>query len=201
MTQAEFKNYIDNISVFERMKENLSTLKIDWETDTSKIDLSVLASGDFIPAVPGIKFNVKWVDINQIQHQNRELFIDGEIERFTELYKLIENGVKIIPPMTVRSIDYVDGVAQAQTVSKPVCILDGEHRIRLCKHINLTTMPVLFIDTPSRFTFSKAKWDFKLIGDHVNFSNKINGELLSFPLANIYLRLTLSGDYHFEVHQ
>lgn len=202
MTQDEVKTYIDNLGAVERMKSNLDNLQIVWETDVNKIDLSVLASDPKIPNVPGTMLKIEWVETSLIKDfgYSSEIFKEGSIERFVELYKLIESGVKIIPPLVIRDLKFVDGEIKETEQQKSIPISDGAHRLLLSKHLNLAKIPVLVAEIPYKHFFSKSMWDITYNESTIELTQKSGEKKCSLPLANSLGRLTESGDYLFSIH-
>ena len=202
MTQNEVKTYIENLGAVERMKSNLDNLKIEWETDITKIDLSVLASEPQIPNVPGTQLKIEWVETSIIKGviYSKEILKEGSIERFVELYKLIESEVKVIPPLVIREIEFVDGEIKETEQQKFISISDGAHRLSLSKHLKLAQIPVLVAEVPHKHYFTKSMWNVTYNESTIELTQKSGEKKCSLPLANSFGRLTESGDYLFYIH-
>lgn len=205
MTKAEFEKYIENISVFERMKENLSTLKMEWETDVTKIDLSVLARS-MNPIIPGTQFLIKWVPAEKLQIEFKDFYTDGDTEQYIELYKIIKNGVKIIPPLSIRPINYIDCIPQefdlAEEIeqSQFISVHDEEGQIKLAKKLKLKEIPILFAKIPYKIYFTKEKWELNCKNEILEFTHKTTREKKVFPLCICSPQYTASGDYLFLIN-
>lgn len=193
------KNYIEDIAVLERFKFNLSSLKIEWELDPD-IDLSVLASEPKYPIVPGTVKTIKMFSIESVRNYsgNKSLFNPGEIERFLELYKLIEEGAKIIPPLFQTSINFINGIPQYNE-SGNVSVSDGDHRVRLAKYIGLKEIPVLFIEIPHNYSFSRSSFEIGGNDDIIEFMNKSTGEIFGYPADHCHFALSDDDYYSFFV--
>lgn len=198
MTTEDFRTYIENHSAFERLQSKLPSLQIDWETDPN-VDLSVLASDIKLPDVPGTRLKIETMDLDKIIHTAKDLFDGGSIERYTNLFKLIENGVKIIPPLMHRSIQFVDCEEVKESNNKPTPVSDGYHRLNLAKHIGLKEVPVLVVEMPYKYTFTKALWEVSCNEDKILLKRKETDAIFELPLANCFGRLTVSGDYLFTI--
>lgn len=198
MTTEDFRTYIENHAAFERLQSKLPSLQIDWETDPN-VDLSVLASDINLPDVPGTRRSIEIVDIDKIMHTAKDLFANGSLERYTNLFKLIESGVKIIPPLMHRSIHFVDCEEIKESINKLIPVSDGFHRLNLAKHIGLKEVPVLVVETPTSHTFTKALWEISCNEDKIMLKRKETGAIFELPLANCFGSLTVSGDYLFTI--
>lgn len=202
MTQDEVKTYLEDLGAVERMKSNLDNLQIEWETDVDKIDLTVLSSNPKIPNIPGTQLKIEWIEIpySMDVDYSKNMFVYGELERFLGLYKLIERGVKIIPPLVIRDLDYVNGEPTVKEQLNLGSISDGVHRLILSKHLKLSRIPVLVAEFPSKHFFNKSMWNITYNENSIELTEK-NGEIkFNLPLANSWGTLTESGDYLFQIH-
>jgi hypothetical protein len=197
MKQTELTIYLENLSALDRFKNNLSSLQIIWETDPN-IDISVLASDITIPPIPGTKRHIELVNISQIEHTKQDLF-NGGLSRYLELYKLIEQGVPIIPPIVHRSISFINGV-QETVETRPIRVSDGYHRVNLAKWVNLEAVPVLFVDQPSKYTFSRSQFEISATETELQVVDKDSREVFRLELSNTYPGFNSSGDYEFHIH-
>ena len=201
MTHDQFNKYLSDLGSLQRMKTNgvekLKTLHLEWETDVSKIDFSVLLNPPRIPALAN--FCIEWFDAQYLPGTSGQE-LTGDLNRFLGIYELIEKGVKIIPPISHRQINFVDGEFQ---VSKVLCpsIADGNHRVQLAKHLRFEKIPVLFIEQPYECYFSKDKWNLAYKDGFVEFTNICSETKHEFQLSAISFQLTRTGDYRFVFEQ
>jgi len=198
MTQEDFRTYIENHAAYERLQSKLPSLQIDWETDPN-VDLSVLASDINLPDVPGTRRKIETMDLDKIIHTAKDLFDGGSIERYTNLFKLIENGVKIIPPLVHREIEFLDCEEIKKSFKESIHVSDGYHRLNLAKHIGLKEVPVLVVEKPYKYTFTKTLWEVSCSEDKILLKRKETDTIFELPLANCFGSLTVSGDYLFTI--
>lgn len=199
MTKSEFELYIENIEALDRMRNSLDSLTIEWETDPN-VDLTVLATDINLPDVPGTRRSIETVELDKIMHTAKDLFANGSLERYTNLFKLIESGVKIIPPLMHRSIHFVDCEEIKESINKLIPVFDGFHRLNLAKHIGLKEVPILVVEIPTSYTFTKTLWEVSCTEHKILLKRKGADEIFELPLANCFGRLTASGDYFFYIH-
>lgn len=118
-------------------------IRIQWETDVRLIDLGKLRS------LKGVKtpktLQCEMIDIEKIRSiiGVGPLFSTSpsvDCKNILEILDLIENGVKIIPPVFKRMIYYTDDVKRAEGELQ---FLDGNHRLRIANALGLDKIPIL----------------------------------------------------------
>jgi len=197
MTKEDFYSFIENTKTAEKFKDEWQDLQIIWETDPANMDLSKLASGELIPNSEAIQ-SVEIVKMADIRQNTRELF-EADSMRFVELYKLIKKGTKLIPPIVRQSYSVIDGEIHKQELKHPIQLTDGEHRLRLCRHLNIEEIPILIIYEPYTYSFSKTKWDIDLCGENIKLTHKEESKSFSLPLKNHSpVSDIITGDYIFR---
>lgn len=196
MNSIEFEEYLENISVLDKFKASLPTLQIEWETDPN-VDLSVLASEVTIPD-PGTVRHIEFIEMSRIEQAKQDL-LNGDLIRYLDLFKLIEQGVKIIPPLMIRSISFINGVQETIDAGL-IHVSDGYHRVNLAKHLNLQTIPVLFIDQPYKYTFSRSKFEISATETELQLVDKDSRKMFVLELSNVYPGINPNGNYEFFVN-
>jgi hypothetical protein len=188
------------------MKQNIKSLKIEWETDIEKIDLSVLASKPTIPSmpvintVPSIIKRIEWIELTKIEHRiNKDLFAEYDTERYLALFKLIESGTKIIPPIIQQGFQFINGEIQEINQVATFRVADGNHRVNLSYYLNLKEIPILFIKTLSRYSFERRLWNISCNNGGIEFKEKNGKRVFDFPLLNSIPHLN-EVNYEFSVH-
>ena len=200
MTKSEFELYIENIEALDRMRNSLDSLTIEWETDVEKMDLSVLLTPLSIDYHPGIVLKIETFEMKDIIQSNGALLREGGVERILNLFKLIESGIKIIPPIIDRDVEYFDGVAQIKNHVKPFSVRDGVNRLNLARHQKLEQIPILVFEHHSKYYFTRSKWDISASNESVVLSEKSTRDVIELPLNRSQACLTASGDYLFYIH-
>lgn len=199
MTKEQFDSYIENMKVAEELKNCWKEIQIDWETDPAKIDLLRLHNGDmfkrFIEPGVDIRLRVEIVKMSRLSGRFGGLF-DCDLIRYVELYKLIKKGTKMIPPISMRFYPVEDGEARIPNLL-PIDICDGSHRMHLCHCLNIEEIPILIIDIPSMYTFSRAKWDIECDEKNIFLTHKEQNKSFSLSLKDHHGTLDSSGNYVF----
>ena len=150
MTRDEFKKYLNVVHEKSRIKEIIKNkeINIDWETDKSKIDLSVLRSYSDSENVP-VAQSIEYIETEKISQSN-PLFFESlsDSAQIVELVELIKTGRKIIPPIFNIDIKTIDGVVKSES---ELMFRDGMHRIRIASALELKEIPIIVTKTYSHF--------------------------------------------------
>jgi len=154
---------------------------IVWETDIDKIDIKNLRNGH--GAVEGYTFsrlgktNItefysqsfrgKQVflsaptiqEINEnLNKQTAEEIVSSGAGRYLEIISLIENGVKLIPPLYIENNSYIDG----EFVRGATEFIDGKHRESVAYALGWEEIPILIYERLDRYLFTPDKWEFEV---------------------------------------
>lgn len=150
MTRDEFEKYLNVVHEKSRIKEIIKNkeIDIDWETDKSKIDLSVLRSYSDCENVP-VAQSIEYIETEKIS-QSIPLFCENlsDSAQIMELVELIKTGRKIIPPVFNIYVKIIDGVVKSES---ELMFRDGMHRIRIASALELKEIPIIVNKTYSHF--------------------------------------------------
>lgn len=206
MNTNEFLEYSKKLEIAAELKQKgvPAFSGIQWETDVTKVNLSLLASAPVVSEHtlnhPYTKLSIEEVPTKDV-HTDRVLNLGAELERFIPLYSLVMAGVKIIPPMAHKTREIVNGEAVEGQINYPLNLSDGAHRTQLAKALNLDTLPVLFVDTVSAFRFGRELYDVQEVPEEnqLRFVKKNTGGVFTLDLQDVYPVVDASGDWVFHV--
>lgn len=190
MNKKDFINYAEKIQQVEEFARCCrgveSFAEIQWEMDPQKMNFKALASGAFFPdRCLNHKETIMHVETVPISRVVTDCKFDlkGDPTRYIPLYKLINNGDKIIPPMVHLPYHIINGESCRTNMPALFQVSDGNHRVALARALNLKAIPVLFVETCSGYTFDRPLWDADLIGDTIVFNNKNDKREYSIDLS------------------
>lgn len=142
--QMEFKHLDLKVKEYEKqIKSGDFSLDIQWEMDIAKIDLDPLKTSliDDIKNNLVQDYEIVMLNLDKVvsRHCNNpdkvypkdKLWVKRQPHTIARLIEFIENGNKIIPPI-IQPID-----------NKNLAIIDGNHRISLCRFLKLNNIPFL----------------------------------------------------------
>lgn len=201
MTKEQFDSYIENMKVAEELKKCWKEIHIDWETDPEKINLSQVASASMFESYikensDNVKYSIEIVKMEDIQQNSAELF-GIDFMRFVELYKIIKSGIKIIPPLVTKGYSILDGEICLPSHSLPIICSDGEHRVRLCRHLDIKDIPILIVYKLEKYVFTKTMWDIECDGLNIILSHKEIDKSFTIPLESYSCVPNIDGNYAF----
>jgi hypothetical protein len=211
MTHEQFEKYLADKVAFQRIKttkeSDIKSLNIEWETDISKIDLSVLNSKINLPlilvpkgSIPSVNLKVEWVDMKDLQHRTtQDILTDPDIRRYSSLVALIQSSTKVIPPISWRSFKIVNGDVVFDEIS-PVTVGDGNHRLALAKYLGLQKVPILFIECLCQVVFDNTLWDCSCKGEIIEMKEKKGDKEFNFFLVNASAVID-EKNYIFDIHR
>lgn len=118
-------------------------IRIQWETDVRLIDLGKLRSFKGVSTPQTLRCEM--INMKQMRTTIGICPLFGSDpcigdKQILELLDLIENGVKIIPPVFERMSYYTDDVKQSE---EGLCFSDGSHRLRIANALGLDEIPIL----------------------------------------------------------
>jgi len=184
MTKEELDYYFSKKENGKRIARKFENIKIEWETDLSKIDLSVLKSNfPYKLEDANTKFHIGVIKTDMLNNSVlRELQLHRD-PRTHDLVEFIKAGNKIIPPIWITSLEY-DGNA-FKTNELCSTFSDGSHRMFVSEMIGLNEIPAIYIERIMKFYFPLKKWKF-LYGN-TDLSIKSLDEKIEFyfPLCKI----------------
>jgi len=156
----ETNKRIDIISRIKQQKEAISKgLKIEWETDPSKMQFNKLRSYNGMENM----FNSEILRVEEYDitsHNYTDVFI-GDIQSHMEMIDILLNGGKLIPPAKIEGYAIVDGVEKIVRPSDNAGINDGRHRCNLAKYFGLNIVPVVVFKAIEGYWFTPEKWTFE----------------------------------------
>lgn len=198
MTKAEFKKYIDRLTNFPGLIDRIENLTIDWETDIDKCDFSVLQSEIKMPPKDRYDAKIEWYTAADVlvKVEQCKIFENVDLHRLLNLVDLIDSGIKIIPPIAMRSVEIIDGES-VLIGNTPInsLISDGTHRLILSKLSNQTKIPVIIIDQIIRFVFSKDLWELYYDEEYIRLVHLQNGKRFELRMDRCsFGELRRSGD-------
>ena len=142
----EFKHLDIKVKEYKRrIKNGDFSLDIQWETNINKIDLSRLKSSLIDDLKNNLKqdYEIAILNLDKVvsRHCNNpdkvypkdKLWVERQPHTIARLIEFIESGNKIIPPI-IQPID-----------DKNLAIIDGNHRIALCRFLKLNNVPFLLM--------------------------------------------------------
>lgn len=208
MNLENFKDYTETLRVAEEYVKGGRAVwnGLEWETDTALINLEVLASAPLIsPEIlraPGTKMHIENILLKDIHIGARPYEIDGpELQRYLPLYSLVKAGTKIIPATVVRWYCVANGEAVEQSMSYPIHVTDGAHRLELAKWLNFETVPILFVDVIGRYTFDRDMFTAEPDNEGgLKFTNKETGNVYTLDLSRVFSFVDSSLKWTFDVH-
>ena len=151
---------INLLNKIKQQKEAISKgLKIEWETDPSKMQFNKLRSYNGMENT----FNSEILRVEEYDitsHNYTDIFI-GDIQSHMEMIDILLNGGKLIPPAKIEGYAIVDGVEKIVRPSDNAGINDGRHRCNLAKYFGLNIVPVVVFKAIEGYWFTPEKWTFE----------------------------------------
>lgn len=205
MTKEAFRNELHISEGFKFAKEALKTgLKINWETDLSKIDFSAL--GYHITDL--INTKVEMVDLPE-DFTKLHLFesegplLNGDDRSIAYFAYLVKSGVKVIPPYYERNWEINDGVLHKSKLFS----IDGNHRISFCKLLGYESIPMIVKDSLRFYVFSIDRWIFEFRDKYLDVIEVDGNKKFEIDINDIYgcealldykLRIFIKPKYEYE---
>ncbi|HEX2920911.1 MAG TPA: hypothetical protein VHO50_07095 [Bacteroidales bacterium] len=188
MTKEQFDVYMLNVATLQRMKEGIKTLQIVWETDIPKIDLKALLNCPPISGLPLSNLKIEWINTELVPHRVMEnIFAQGDLVSFVNLFRLIESEIKIFPPLAHRTYNIVNGDRIWNKSGLPTIeICDGGHRSSLAKYLGHKEIPVLFVEYPVRCSFNNFLWILGCDGKNIEIQERNGNRMFNLPLSNCH---------------
>jgi len=154
----EINNYTNVAQRTYEAKKLLKILTINWASDPEEMQFEKLRSGStFICSCKFLRMDK--IKIEEVP-QFGEIGLFQEVHeslRFIELIELMASGAKIIPPIYVVDVTYVDGVRSEKNIE----FMDGSHRIRIAKLLQLSEIPIVVMERVISYVFTVDQWSFK----------------------------------------
>ena len=154
----EIDRYVDISQRVFKAKKLLETLTINWASNPEEMQFEKLKSSSMFLN------SYKFLRMDKIKIEDTPSFggVDlfqgvQESLRFIELIELIASGEKIIPPIYVIDVVYIDGVR----TEKNMDFMDGSHRIRIAEFLQLPEIPIVVFERVHSYVFPVNKWIFK----------------------------------------
>jgi hypothetical protein len=154
----EINNYINVAQRTHEAKKTLETLTINWASDPEEMQFESLKSSSvFTPACKFLRMDkIKIEDVPYFGDMG--LFQGAQVSLgFIDLIELMASGAKIIPPIYVVDVTYVDGVRSEKNIE----FMDGSHRIRIAKLLQLKEIPIVVMERLRSYVFTVDQWSFK----------------------------------------
>jgi len=190
MTKEELDNYFKCLESINKAKYALKTIKtIKWETDVTKLDLSVLRNCWIKNEheYQSIKIEYRPKDTICCMHHAR-LFHDvtDDAKTMCNTIELIQLGnVNIIPPIFVKLQIIIDGEI---TETSNEYMIDGNHRLRAANHFQLDMIPIVICERVRQFKFTKSKWDITYDSETLVFESFVDKKRYEFKLLEWNLK-------------
>ena len=154
----DINNYINVARRTHDAKKMLENLTINWATDPEEMQFENLKSSSMFTS------SWKFLRMDKIKIEDTPNFggVDifqgvQESLRFTDLIELIASGEKIIPPIYVTDVSFVDGVRSEKNIE----FMDGSHRIRIAQLLQLKEIPIVVMERFVSYVFTVDQWSFK----------------------------------------
>lgn len=154
----EIDRYVDISQRVFKAKKILETLTISWTSDPEDMPLEKLRSS------PMFLDSCKFLRIDKMKRETLPQFGGADLFQsaddstiFVELIELMASGEKIIPPIYVIDVVYIDGVR----TEKNMDFMDGSHRIRIAEFLQLPEIPIVVFERVHSYVFPVNKWIFK----------------------------------------
>ncbi len=157
-TIEEINNYINVAQRTYEAKKMLETLTFNWATDPKEMQFANLKSSSmFTPSWNFLRMDkIKIEDTPSFGGQDIFQGVQESL-RFIDLIELIASGEKIIPPIYVTDVSFVDGVRS----DKEPEFMDGSHRIRIAQLLQLSEIPIVVMERFVSYVFTVDQWSFK----------------------------------------
>ncbi len=155
----ETNKRIDIIRIKQQKEAISKGLKIEWETDPSKMQFNKLRSYNGMENM----FNSEILRVEEYDitsHNYTDVFI-GDIQSHMEMIDILLKGGKLIPPSKTEVYSIVDGEEKMVMPSGTLGLNDGFHRCNLAKYFGLNTVPVVVFKAIDGYWFTPDKWIFE----------------------------------------
>ena len=136
----------------------LENLTINWATDPEEMQFGNLKSSSMFTN------SWKFLRMDKIKIEDTPNFggVDlfqgvQESLRFIDLIELMASGEKIIPPIYVADVSFIDGVRSEKNIE----FSDGSHRIRIAQLLQLNEIPIVVMERVVSYVFTVDQWSFK----------------------------------------
>jgi hypothetical protein len=154
----DINNYINVARRTHDAKKMLENLTINWATDPKEMQFANLRSSSMFTN------SWKFLRMDKIKIEDTPNFGGQDIFqgvqeslRFIDLIELMASGEKIIPPIYVTDVSFVDGVRS----DKEPEFMDGSHRIRIAQLLQLKEIPIVVMERVVSYVFTVDQWSFK----------------------------------------
>lgn len=153
----DIKNYTNVSKRAYEAKKMLETLKINWATDPEEMRFDNLKSSSMF------FHSCKFLRMDKINIEDTPSFggVDlfqgvEESLRFIDLIELMASKEKIIPPIYVADVSFIDGVRSEKNIE----FMDGSHRIRIAQLLQLKEIPIVVMERIVSYVFTVDQWSF-----------------------------------------
>ena len=185
ITTESIKNQIDKIEALKKARQAYKdgTLRINWETDISKMDFLKLKSQPIVnrakARVESIEVpNVSGMEIKSDTTFDAMLDIGGR-DSMLDLLQIVMSDIKVIPPVSYNYYYIVDGVKEFTCPAR-----DGAHRMLLSRFIGLKEIPMVMEDTLLGYKFSPQKWTFSVENETLVVPAENSEEVYRFNVSD-----------------
>lgn len=171
------KNRLLVIETIQKKEEILKNLKIEWETDPTKMKFEKLRSYNGMQNI----FNSEILRVEEwdiTQYDYTDIF-EGDIQSHMEMINILLSGGKLIPPSRTEGYAIVDGVEKMVRPSHISGFNDGSHRFNLAKYFGLNTIPAVVFKSFEGYWFTPDLWTFEQDKSGVKATSKA-GQVITF---------------------
>lgn len=175
-------------------KKILNDLKMNWELDLNKMNLTNLRDSgfDYIknynPKIETRNIEI-WCD--GTEGDPKDIFHPENIDIILDLIEFVQTGKKVIPPITAVPIHFIDG----EKTSFRDVILDGVHRIRLSRYLGEMEVPVITYEYARKYLFTKGKWKLERTPNKYKVSSLNGHKGYIFKMSEWKLNTNELGDF------
>lgn len=165
-----------DMETIKRIKEAKNKgVQIQWETDLSKMNFEKLQSYNNLKTL----FSREFLRIDQMETPNNDdVDIFRDIERYIDLFNIVLNGEKMIPPATMDVYAVVDG---QEKLIRPAYSngFDGYHRTKLAAYFGQRTIPFVVFKACDEYWFTPNKWIFEECTDGVMATSRETNQVIT----------------------
>jgi hypothetical protein len=166
-----------NVEAIQRIKEAKNKgVQIQWETDFSKMNFEKLQSYNNLKTL----FSREFLRIDQMDTTDNDVVdIFRDTERYIDLFNIVLNGEKMIPPATMDVYAVVDGHEKLIIPAYSNGVYDGCHRTTLAAYFGQRTIPRVVFKTCDEYWFTPSKWIFEECSDGVMATSRETNQVIT----------------------
>ncbi len=197
MVKNELENPLNLVEDVKLVQEQISKLKIDWETDLDQMNFSDLRSHGFLNF--DIKDKYQRIRLNTIDISNEFMYFTKETfdlyfqdDVTHDLIDFISKQNKIIPPLYEIPLEYCGETFKPRQLY-PIHRLDGTHRVLVSYFSGLKKIPIVVAERVKRFSFPIDKWDFERTDESFTAKSKDGNNIIEIDSRRMRIDDSISN--------